>query len=541
MRQVIHKLFLGWNYEKEEAWLNEMSAKGQQLVGVGLCRYEFEEGEPNEYTYRYELLQNPPPHPDGVEYIQFVEDTGAEHIGTMEGWAYFRKKTSEGEFSLFSDNASLAAYNLRMQRLVFGIGMFQLLMAFAIPAFLTWITGGWHFIYSFLFAILFGFAVLCAHGVFRIRKKLKQLKTDPAVQVGMADFYGKSSIFLFDTNARKTVASIIGIVVWFYLYIFLHEAGHALVGLMYGNTIASFVVFGPWPHVSLAYPYHLTDFGFGLFFAAGALLPMIVGAVAICFYKPDAKFYSYHEFFHRTADILPFITLVVWAGFPILSLFATPPPWEDVTQFMRITGIHPLLVSAGTAVIVGAFWLLVRKKGIFTRWLELHGKQKESRAANAIGSFVTALFIVIFGFVFAPDPPMFGEASVLHMNATWSDIRHQERNIMNYPLDVENAGMHSVELRAGGQGFLTAIWFEDENGEVLFWQVNETIYHSFGLGLNEGVNTMSVAILMDNDDIEDYLLTIGRGDMISEVIEYAREVFGYISDDYTFTLFVRIR
>ena len=42
MRQVIHKWFWAWEFEKEEQWLNEMSAKGLALVGIGYCRYEFE-------------------------------------------------------------------------------------------------------------------------------------------------------------------------------------------------------------------------------------------------------------------------------------------------------------------------------------------------------------------------------------------------------------------------------------------------------------------------------------------------------------------
>ena len=32
MRQVVHKLFFIWDYEKEEAWLNEMAAKGLALI-----------------------------------------------------------------------------------------------------------------------------------------------------------------------------------------------------------------------------------------------------------------------------------------------------------------------------------------------------------------------------------------------------------------------------------------------------------------------------------------------------------------------------
>ena len=60
-----------------------MSVKGLQLCRVGYCKYDFEIGTPNEYVYRLELLENVLTHAKSVEYIQFVEDTGAEHIGSM--------------------------------------------------------------------------------------------------------------------------------------------------------------------------------------------------------------------------------------------------------------------------------------------------------------------------------------------------------------------------------------------------------------------------------------------------------------------------
>ncbi|MCL2200056.1 MAG: DUF2812 domain-containing protein, partial [Defluviitaleaceae bacterium] len=346
MSKIIYKFFAGWDYEKEENWLNMMSAKGKQLISVGICRYEFEDGEPNKYTYRYELLKNPSDHPESLEYIRFVEETGAEHIGSVEGWAYFRKETSAGEFNLFSDPSSIASYNMRMLRMVLGVGATQVILAFVLSALIAWIMGGWFFVSTFLAAIFLGFAVLCAFGAFRIKMKLSRLKNDFGVQAGMADFYGQTSVFTFGAGAKRVVVSIIGMLVWLYLYIFLHEAGHALVAIMYGNTIESFVVFGRWPHVSLGLPYYFTDFGLGLFLAGGVILPMLCGAVAIAFYRPGVRHFWYHEFIYRTADILPFITLIVWAGFPIMSLFATPPPWEDVTRFINVTGIHPLVVAA---------------------------------------------------------------------------------------------------------------------------------------------------------------------------------------------------
>lgn len=110
MRQTIHKIFLVWDFDKEEKWLNEMAAKGLSLVSVGFCKFEFEDSMPGEYKVCLQLLDKMPRHPESQKYIEFIEATGAEHIGNFTRWAYFRKKATEGDFELFSDNDSRLKY-----------------------------------------------------------------------------------------------------------------------------------------------------------------------------------------------------------------------------------------------------------------------------------------------------------------------------------------------------------------------------------------------------------------------------------------------
>lgn len=106
MRHTVHKWFWVWNFDKEEKWLNEMAAKGLSLVSVGFCKYEFEDSMPGEHRVCLQFLNKPPHHPESRKYIEFLESTGAEHIGTFKRWVYFRKKVDGGEFALFSDNSS---------------------------------------------------------------------------------------------------------------------------------------------------------------------------------------------------------------------------------------------------------------------------------------------------------------------------------------------------------------------------------------------------------------------------------------------------
>lgn len=101
MRHTIWKTFI--DYEKEEKWLNSMSAKGFQLVHYSFLKYVFEEGKPGEYIYRIQLLENLPSHGESKAYIRFLEDLGVEMVGSQLRWVYFRKKAADGPFELYSD------------------------------------------------------------------------------------------------------------------------------------------------------------------------------------------------------------------------------------------------------------------------------------------------------------------------------------------------------------------------------------------------------------------------------------------------------
>ncbi len=108
MKHVIRKPY--WNYEKEEKWLNDMSAKGLALCDYSWCRYVFEEAPKGEYIYRIELLEHWAPHPESQNYIRFLEEAGVEFVTSYMRWAYFRKKAADGPFDLYSDIVSKIAH-----------------------------------------------------------------------------------------------------------------------------------------------------------------------------------------------------------------------------------------------------------------------------------------------------------------------------------------------------------------------------------------------------------------------------------------------
>lgn len=101
MKHIIRKAF--WDYEKEEKWINQMCARGWALTDYSWCRYVFEECREGEFIYRIQMLDDLPADPKSVSYIRFLEETGIEYVTCYMKWVYFRRKTSDGSFDLYSD------------------------------------------------------------------------------------------------------------------------------------------------------------------------------------------------------------------------------------------------------------------------------------------------------------------------------------------------------------------------------------------------------------------------------------------------------
>jgi hypothetical protein len=117
MKYKVYKLFI--NFEKEEKWLNDMSAKGLHLIDYSFPgRYLFEEGTPGEFVYRIELLENMPSNIESKAYIQFMENNGVEFVASHFRWVFFRKKATDGPFDLYSDYESRIKHYKKVLMLV---------------------------------------------------------------------------------------------------------------------------------------------------------------------------------------------------------------------------------------------------------------------------------------------------------------------------------------------------------------------------------------------------------------------------------------
>jgi hypothetical protein len=124
-RKIVKKWIWIWEFDKEERWLNTMAQQGWVLDKLGFCRYEFVRCEPGAYTVRLEMREH------DEAYLSFMADTGAEYVGRMMKWIYFRKKTEDGPFELFSDLESRISYLDKMCRMLRGVGLANLLIGLA--------------------------------------------------------------------------------------------------------------------------------------------------------------------------------------------------------------------------------------------------------------------------------------------------------------------------------------------------------------------------------------------------------------------------
>ena len=146
-----------------------------------------------------------------------------------------------------------------------------------------------------------------------------------------------------------------------FIYTFFHEGGHALIAMLYGGKITEFTL-GLNAHVNYQGA-NFSRFGWALCSAAGVLLPLGVGAIAISFYRSNARSAFYHTF-HLMISVSLSFSLLPWLFIPVISLFTSPPPGDDVTHFLQAAALHPLLVSLGALLLISAFAFLIFKKGL---------------------------------------------------------------------------------------------------------------------------------------------------------------------------------
>ncbi|GFN32175.1 DUF2812 domain-containing protein [Paenibacillus xylaniclasticus] len=171
-----------WNYEKDEAWLTELSAQGLHLVRPGLFRNRFETDVNQRYVYKldYHQLKS---RKELDAYLVLFEDLGWEHTSSFLGWHYFRKPYVEGQsYNIYTDRTSLIHLWKRVQLMLFGIALANIPMLVLNLMNLFRYERASEIISSVIFSVTILQAVvllLLLYGCLRFQNKMKRLTACP--------------------------------------------------------------------------------------------------------------------------------------------------------------------------------------------------------------------------------------------------------------------------------------------------------------------------------------------------------------------------
>lgn len=366
--------------------------------------------------------------------------------------------------------------------------------------------------------------------------------------------------------SRSVSIVIIFTILWFFIYTFLHEAGHALVGIAYGGTVESFVFWNFNAHVRVVNA-NFTDFGLALYISGGTLLPVAIGMIAICFYKRGSKPLAYRLCFSAAVLSLA-ATMVIWVVFPIIAMFDALSMGEDVWRFLYVTGYHPLFIALTSLLLTGAFTIFAFARGvelnplIYFRAIGSENNRTDidemGRDANAkpagtpyylkkthgrhnAPSFVAAglLAMAVAVFVITMFVP-YELPSLFNVSVSVDDVRVEQRLMHTFEADEER--FHFFNVNVQGQGFVTVFRVYDSEGNWGFWWAGDEFSMSFGLELSKGTYTLMFVFLTDFETLRDYFMSIGAYDQIdSDMWQYYSSIFDSISHEYATHVSLRIR
>jgi hypothetical protein len=162
------------------------------------------------------------------------------------------------------------------------------------------------------------------------------------------------------TNFILIAMSLFVILFVFILYTFLHEGGHALVGLLYGQSLTEFNI-SFWDlsaHVGMAGG-ELTQSQLAIQSIAGAGLPLLIWTIFIIFVPRKTSFIV--ESLKLISSMVVVNTLLAWIILPILFLLGKAPS-DDVTNFLLYSRMSPLLLAMVAILLYAGGWRLFLSK-----------------------------------------------------------------------------------------------------------------------------------------------------------------------------------
>ncbi len=151
-----------------------------------------------------------------------------------------------------------------------------------------------------------------------------------------------------------------------FAYTFLHESGHAIVGILCGGKITDFSVNFLILSAFVRMDTSLTPAQAILNNLAGGGLPLLAWFVFVIAAPRRANFVI--ETLKLSTSLVFLSTLLAWIFLPILDIFGQAPASDDIIKFIRNSGLLPLWVTFFSLILFssGIFLAVNRFDGLKT-------------------------------------------------------------------------------------------------------------------------------------------------------------------------------
>jgi len=295
----------------------------------------------------------------------------------------------------------------------------------------------------------------------------------------------------------KTAATLIILFLLIYLYTLLHEGGHALVGIIYGGRVDNFVL-GFDAHVAVSGA-NFTHIGESLFNAAGLLLPVICLAVALIFYNRNIKSVIYH-ILYAAISIMIIGSFFAWVIIPIMSLFTAPPAGDDVSNFMKVSGLNPILISLIALLLMFLLVLISYKKGLYSKIKEIlntlaqvkRSKFNKRQAAVMVSVIILlGLSVYFFSQILFPDK-VFETSFSMNIHDDMKDVK------MSFEINANKT--YKMNMKLDAEGMLTDIQIYDDKGSTVYQNICEHYTIDSHLNFKKG-NYQLVLTFIKNPEV----------------------------------------
>ncbi len=167
------RIFMAWNDEKEQRWLEEQARSGWLVRSVNAFGYTFERAAPAEVAYRLDWTRHCRRKSD--EYLGLFRDAGWEHLGRRGNWNLWRKPVADGVVpEIYTDPASRIAMYRQVAAFLFLF--FALMPTQMAPQIARWDSSSAHGRFPVVLAIYGVLMAFFLYDIIRILLVISRLK-----------------------------------------------------------------------------------------------------------------------------------------------------------------------------------------------------------------------------------------------------------------------------------------------------------------------------------------------------------------------------